>query len=960
MNWAGSRGPLLERSAELARIEAALGEARLGRGRFVVIEGPAGIGKTALLDATRHAAAESGMRVLRSRGTELERDFAFGVVRQLFEPALADASEFQRADLLEGAAGRAAGLLALPGAPPANGPQGPGVDPSFAILHGLYWLCANLAAAGPLFVVVDDAHWGDAPSLRFLAFLLTRLEELNVALAVATRPRDAGTDAALLATLMAAPSADVVHVLPLTRAAVAEVVESALGGPPDPAFVEACLRASGGTPFLLRELVGALNEGGIAPSAEAASHVERIGARSVGRSINLQLRRLPNHAGQLARALAVLEQSDLVQAARLAQLDEVHAMGAAALLASAGIVESGLHLTFVHPIVRRSIYDEISGAERAQAHRRAAHVLTEHPGASQRGAEHLLVTEPAGDDWAVEQLVEAACAARQQGAPESEAVFLRRALAELPSPDHQSALLLDLGIAESNAGLDGWAEHLQKAVDAAANVAAAAEAALVLAHALSRAQRFAEAVEVLDRASLSLDSRHSDLAILLETAAVVPAMNNPTTAPSLAARREALRERAAGDPAASAELLAALAFCSVLRNEPSDVGADLAMRALEVGGGATTGENDRPWFSFATWFPRAALTLFWAERYAKVRPLLDALTAQAGKTGDSSWLHIGLANRSWLALRRGDLNAAEEDARTALASEALRVLPMSRVSNSAVLVEALVEQGKLAAAEEVLAPLGAEAERETLMGALLRFACGRLRIEQGRVADALEDFLAVGVNLTRAQITCPSYVPWRSEAALAHLALGDREQARRLAKEELELAQGFGTPRVLGVAKRAAGLAAGGNQGELLLREAVEAFERADASLERARTLADLGAMLRRRNRRTEARELLREALDGAHRSGAARLAKRAETELRATGARPRRVVLTGLESLTASERRIAELASEDHTNREIAQLLFITDRTVEGHLTSVFRKLQLDSRNELSAALPNRIPVSA
>jgi hypothetical protein len=205
------------------------------------------------------------------------------------------------------------------------------------------------------------------------------------------------------------------------------------------------------------------------------------------------------------------------------------------------------------------------------------------------------------------------------------------------------------------------------------------------------------------------------------------------------------------------------------------------------------------------------------------------------------------------------------------------------------------------------------------MGALLPSPAGTAD-EQGRVADALEDFRAGGVNLTRAQITCPSYVPWRSEAALAHLALGDREQARRFAKEELELAQGFGTPRVLGVAKRAAGLAAGGNQGELLLREAVEAFERADASLERARTLADLGSMLRRRNRRTEARELLREALDGAHRSGAARLAKRAETELPATGARPRRVVLTGLESLTASERRIAELASEDHTNREIAQ----------------------------------------
>ena len=143
-------GLLLERGEELARIESALTEARTGRGRFVVIEGPAGIGKTALLATVRTAAADDGMRVLRSRGSELERDFAFGVVRQLFEPPLAEASELEQADLLEAAAGRAAGLLALPGAIAADGPPSSGVDPSFAILHGLYWLCANLAATGPL------------------------------------------------------------------------------------------------------------------------------------------------------------------------------------------------------------------------------------------------------------------------------------------------------------------------------------------------------------------------------------------------------------------------------------------------------------------------------------------------------------------------------------------------------------------------------------------------------------------------------------------------------------------------------------------------------------------------------------------------------------------------------------------------------------------------------------------
>src|SRR5688500_14225960 len=170
MKPAAATGQLLERSEELARIESALAEARLGRGTFVVVEGPAGMGKTALLAAARAAAADGGMRVLRSRGTELERDFAFGVVRQLFELPLAEASELERGDLLEGAAGVAAGLLGLPGAPPPDGPPASGVDPSFAVFHGLYWLCANLTATGPLCVVVDDAHWADAASLRYLAF----------------------------------------------------------------------------------------------------------------------------------------------------------------------------------------------------------------------------------------------------------------------------------------------------------------------------------------------------------------------------------------------------------------------------------------------------------------------------------------------------------------------------------------------------------------------------------------------------------------------------------------------------------------------------------------------------------------------------------------------------------------------------------------------------------------------
>ena len=186
-------GLLLERDRELERIGRCLQRAHQGHGGALVVEGPAGIGKTVLLAAARDAAGGEGFRVLRARGAELEREFAFGVVRQLVEPVVAGASQEERAWLLDGPPGVAARLLGLPGlgdAVAAGTLVAP--DPSFAVLHGLYWLCANLASARPLVLVVDDAHWADGASLRFLAFLLPRLEELAAALLLGARPAEAG------------------------------------------------------------------------------------------------------------------------------------------------------------------------------------------------------------------------------------------------------------------------------------------------------------------------------------------------------------------------------------------------------------------------------------------------------------------------------------------------------------------------------------------------------------------------------------------------------------------------------------------------------------------------------------------------------------------------------------------------------------------------------------------------
>lgn len=943
---------LLERGEELARIQAALARGSAGTGSLMVIEGPAGIGKTALLGAARAGAESAGVQVLAARGAELEREFAFGVVRQLLEPPLSQSSGEELAELLHGAAGLAASALALPGGEVSGRVLSAGPEPPFAVLHGLYWLCANLAAAQPTCLIVDDAHWADAPSLRFLAFLLPRLEGLGAALMVAARPRESRADAGLLATLATDPSAELVRIAPLTRTAVGRFVAERLGAVPDPAFVDACLRATRGTPFLMRELVAALREEAIEPTAGAAAHVEEIGARTVGRSILLRLDRLPESAAQLARAVAILERGELWQAARLAELGSEQAGDAADRLAAADILAGGRPLAFAHPIVRAGVYDALSPSRRARGHRAAARMLAEGHGANERVAEHLLASDPGGDAWVVERLVAAARAAARSGAPESAATYLRRALEEPPPPADRAALMLELGMAEASAGLPTWPSRLQAAVESATDDSARVAAAMVLALALGRAQRAAEAVDVLDRAAALLDPAQHGLAARLEAATVGVGMIDVATAPAMVRRRDAVRRRAAEDPSAPPEALAVAAFTAVLTNEPRGAAIDLGTRALMAGGEALADRSDRPWYAHATWFSQTTVSLVVAEDYERVLPLLDESIAQARASADSGRFAVGLAHRGWVALRRGSPMEAASDTETALAAAELPAPTFYRVLNTAILVDALVEQGELEAAERALAPMDERSESGSLTAVMLRFARGRLRIAQGETAAGLDDLLAAGAVTTRSLVTCPSFLPWRSYAAIAQLTLGDGDSARALADEELVLARAFAAPRCLGIALCAAGVAHGGDAGEALLRDAVTTLGATDARLDRARALTELGGLLRRRNRRREARDLLRDALDVAHGCGARPLAARAETELRATGARPRRVVLTGLDALTASERRVAEMAAQGLTNREIAQSLFITARTVEGHLTNVFRKLDLESRDGLAEAM--------
>ncbi len=563
------------------------------------------------------------------RGGELEREFAFGVVRQLVEPVVAGTSAEERVQLLDGPPGVAARLLGLPGLADGIAAAAPiAPDPSFAVLHGLYWFCANMAAEHPLVLVVDDAHWADSASLRFLAFLLPRLEELHAAVLLGARPAEAGESRELLAALIMDPATEVVTVEPLSPRGVATLLEVGLGVEPEPEFAAACWEATGGTPFLVRTLVEAVQEEQIEPIAASAGKVQDVPTVNLSRWAMLRLVRLGPDASRLARAVAVLERAELEQAAHLAGLAPSDAARAADLLVGAGVLDEA-PLCFVHPLLRGAIYRDLSAADRVEAHGRSARLLAEAHAKPARVAEHLLATAPKGDDWTVEQLRAAAWEATARGAPESAVAYLHRALLEPPSAEAGAGLLLELGLAEFSAGQPGWHDELAQSVESAGDDTTRIAAALLFANALRWHERAAEAIEVCDGVAARLDGSHAQGRLTLEAMAVACGVGDAATAPLIAERAGALLVWAR-EGAVPRQCVAAAAYVGALANQPADQVANLVLRAISAGTGALPEPGDPPWLPGGAFrHPSAVVTLLWAERYDAAQALADAAVAEA-------------------------------------------------------------------------------------------------------------------------------------------------------------------------------------------------------------------------------------------------------------------------------------------------------------------------------------------
>lgn len=929
---------MLERDAELEAVEALLGAAGRG-GRLLAFEGPPGIGKTALVAAARRLGQASGLRVLGARCSELERSFSFGVVRQLFEPLLASARADERAGLLAGAAALAASVF-----DPARVAGDPGGDSSLATLHGLYWLTANLAERQPLLLAIDDLQWSDLASLRWLAYLQPRMEGLELLVVAALRPETPGEDQALVAQIVSDPLATVARPGALSPQATARLLRESTSADAEDPFVVACHRETGGNPLLLRELVHSIAADGLEPIAANASLVHGIAARAGSRAVSVRLAGLPDEARRLAQAVAVLgDDADPRLAGALAELEGRDVSEAAGALASVQVLRPSARLGFVHPLIGAAVYETMPPTERDRAHARAARLLLDGGAEPERAAVHLLRTAPSGDTAVVAPLRDAARRARSRGASESAVAYLRRALAEPPPEVECADVLAELGTVEAHVDGEAAIEHLQAARDLIDDPIRRAQLALVLGRQLfflhdeEASTLYTAALEELGGADSELD--HLLTAGLIHAGLFVPGRHESVR------RLEQVRGQITGRTLGEKILLSLLALHDAVSGAPATEVIPLARLAL------ADGELVRAEVSAAV-FPLC--TVLGMADLDEVLIVFEDVLAEAHRRGSTLTYAAAKVFRAQSMLWRGDLGEAEADSREALAvADTWGATARFAGHATAFLLDSLMEQGRLDDATAALSR--APSLPESARTLYLRDSSARLRILRGDPAGGTAELLDACRSFDSVGSRNPALIAWRSPAALAMLQRGDQAEARRLAADELELARAWGAPRALGVALRAAGLVEGGKRGLAQLGEAVDVLSDSPAKLEHAKARAELGAALRRAGHRVQAREHLRRAVELATICGAAALADRAETDLRATGARPRRIALSGVEALTPSERRVAELAAQGPTNREIAQALFVTQRTVEVHLTSIFRKLDLSSRSQLAAALADR-----
>ncbi|WP_393916413.1 helix-turn-helix transcriptional regulator [Halostreptopolyspora alba] len=797
----------------------------------------------------------------------------------------------------------------------------------------------------PTLLLVDDLPMVDISSLRELAAFSYRLHRHPVGLAVSASTGEDGADPAILATLSSDPSCHRLVMDGMTVGVVGEMLRTRLGAPDAP-FVSAVHHVTGGIPMFVEQLVRAAETLRWRPTAEFVDEVGRFGSLSIASTLLNRVQTGPPGTEDMLRALSVLRTCDPELAAATSGLDHNAASDALRSLQERGIIRIRPCVAFAHQVVATSIYQGLSAHQRQDLHTRAAASLCDRAGSAREAGLHLLRTSGPVSSWALTALREAAHHARGDGDLTGASAFLERALPYTTDGDARADVLLETGTTLLLA--DPWAalSRLREAHASAESIEVRVRTASTLADALARTQCHDAALRALSE----VDEPHGPSvtgphAALLRARIALHALGTADPVDIDATMRWP-PETAPGDEAVETpHALVVLSLVAAMDGAVEDA-LRQSRRAMELAPGSVADPSPHVLLGI--------LPLVWADELDEAAGQLVTLPEVAGlpRYGGAEVTIREL--RALLHLRRGDIAEAVSSSERAMGmSEGAR----SRgpfVYSWAILSEAALESDDLERAESVLADHSAVADSpDPWEAATFHLRRGHLRHQAGETESALTDLHRCGRLLASHRGgRCPGFLDWKPIAAEAHALHGHHGSALDLAEDALNDAHRWGTPRTLGTALRALGIArllmgVADGTGEDPLEHAARVLEEANHRVELARSLLTLGWARRRQNRKSRAREHLRRALAIARACGARRIAVEAASELSASGARRNQSGLSG-DLLTSSERRVARAAAAGMTNRAISQQLFVTQRTVELHLTSIYRKLGISGRSQI------------
>jgi DNA-binding CsgD family transcriptional regulator len=942
------RSGLLEREQVLRAIEQAVDAAQAGAGQALLIVGHPGMGKTRLHEASLDEGRVRGLRILRATGAELEQNLAFGVAAQIARATVSALPEEHRGALLRSAPrlfqALVGGELPEPAAEATT---------DLAVSHALFTLLADSLETDSGLLAIDDLHWSDPASLEFVLYLLQRLDELPLSIVMTRRAGPHAVLGEMLDLIAAHERVQVETLTPLGSPAIARLVHQTMGERATIELIRVCEQATAGNPFYLHELLIALKEEEGLDSAQLADRARTLAPDAVTRSVRVRVGRLGADAAALARAVAVLgDDVPVPRAAALAGLEVRRASKMADALGAVEVLLAREPLRFVHPLVRYSIERDIPASELATRHLDAARLLDADHAGAERVAAHLLVGRAQADPWAVQRLRAAAAEARARMAPRSVIRYLERALAEPPPADLRGEVLAELGAAEASVGVPSALEHLAEATATFSDPRRRAELALRRGHVLYGQGRHEQAAAAYDEGLRELtqapdDPEELELHDALQTGFVATASLVPSLQGQSVERSSGLLARALKGPRTQGQrqLLAQAALHASFAGQPAGEVMELAEQAWEDGRLLEQEGADGVGWSLLT----SAMCL--AGDLERAVELADAAMAQARRISSPQAFATASYARGLPGLWQGRVSQALGDLEAALDARRFGWRQFARAAAGHCAL-CLIETGDFDRAEQTLSEEAPPNPTGDVEDAARLYALAELRRNQGRLEEALEVALAAG-RLAEREVAFLGYCPWRGSAAQSALALGDDTRARELAREILERSERTQVLHQRIRSLRIMGMCLGGRKGVQSLREAVDLGLSSPPRLETIRALIELGSALRRSNERAAAREPLQRAADMAREGGASVLYERARLELSASGGRPRRsALLSGPASLTPSERRIAELARSGQSNRQIAQTLFVTPKTVEYHLRNTYRKLGIETRRELAGAL--------